>query len=137
MQSELIGKIKETLSREQRITFAYLYGSSLHTHEPGDIDIAIYVEPEESFLFFSLPGDLKVDLSKNTGIPPDRFDVRIINNLLTNEDAFSLFYLKDVLNGILLVDRDTELRCKFIERFSMKYRESEGILSEALYVPNR
>ncbi len=89
------------------------------------------------FCIFLLPSDLKVELSRVTNIPPDTFDVKVINDLIRSDDAFALFYLKDALNGLLLVDKDFDLRGDFIERFSMKYRESEGILSEVLYVSHR
>ncbi len=137
MKPELVNKIKNVLLMDEKIIFAYLYGSSLSSDTPGDIDIAIYAKVEDSSFLFSLPSDLKVEISRETNIPPDRFDVRVINNLIESEDAFSLFYLKDALNGVLLVDKDFDLRSDFIEKFSMKYRESEGILSEVLYVPHR
>lgn len=57
-------------------------------------------------------------------ISPDMIDIQIINN------ASNPFFLYDVLNGILLVYKDPEVRGDFIERFSMEYRESEGILDE-------
>ncbi|MEW6409121.1 MAG: hypothetical protein AB1488_03290 [Nitrospirota bacterium] len=137
MKSEIINNIKNILLTDERVVFAYLYGSSLSSDIPSDIDIAIYAKVEDSSSFFPLPSDLKVELSRVTNIPPDTFDVKVINDLIRSDDAFALFYLKDALNGLLLVDKDFDLRGDFIERFSMKYRESEGILSEVLYVSHR
>jgi hypothetical protein len=53
----------------------------------NDINIAVYTKKGSNPL--SLSADLKIDLSENTGRPPDRFDVRVINHLLTKGDLFS------------------------------------------------
>ncbi|MBI3393977.1 MAG: nucleotidyltransferase domain-containing protein [Nitrospirae bacterium] len=111
------------MRRDPRIVFAYLYGSALESQEPRDIDIAVYLaRPEDPF---RVAADLKVAISRGTGLPADRLDIRVIDNV---DD---LLYLRDVLNGRLLVDKDPELRGAFLESFAMKYRESEGILAEA------
>lgn len=113
------------------MVFAYLYGSYKDSIVYNDIDIAVYSKEDSNP--FSLSADLKTDLSENTGRPPDGFDVRVINHLLTKGDLFSLLYLRDVLNdGIVLADRDFEERAKFIEAFGMKYRECEGLIAEVL-----
>ncbi|MFH0925086.1 MAG: nucleotidyltransferase domain-containing protein [bacterium] len=129
--------IKDTLKNDERVIFAYLYGSSLSNNIkiPRDIDLAVYVvDKKDAFIVSS---DLKVKLSKTTNIPPDSFDVRIINDLLSSIDAFSLFYLKDVLEGEVLVDKDFHLRANYIERYSLKYRSSIGILDEVICCGNR
>jgi uncharacterized protein len=117
--------ISKVMEKDQRVVFAYLYGSTIHEEQYRDIDIGIYMsggeDPQE------LSSDLKIALSAETAIPPDQFDVQIINN------ADNLLYLEQVLNGQLLVDKDTDLRGDFIESFSMRYREAEGILREAFF----
>jgi len=55
----------------------------------------------------------------------------VINHLLRKGDLFSLLYLRDVLSqGELLLDNDFSQRASFIEAFSMKYRECEGLIAE-------
>ena len=68
-----INTIIETLEKEDRALFAYLYGSAAAGETGNDIDIAVYsatdVDP------YKLSSDLKVALHKKTGISPDSFDV--------------------------------------------------------------
>jgi predicted nucleotidyltransferase len=120
---ELEHIVKDILQRDPRIVFAYLYGSALESQEPRDIDIAVCLaRPENPF---EVAANLKVAISRETGLSADRLDIRIIN------DADDLLYLRNVLGGRLLADKDPERRGAFLESFAMKYRESEGILAEA------
>jgi uncharacterized protein len=131
MNPDDLKTIRTVLSKNPAVVFAYLYGSYKDSIVYNDIDIAVYSKEDSNP--FSLSADLKTDLSENTGRPPDGFDVRVINHLLTKGDLFSLLYLRDVLNdGIVLADRDFEERAKFIEAFGMKYRECEGLIAEVL-----
>ena len=119
------------LLSDDRVIFAYLYGSSIAAQEYNDIDIAVYAKPDCNP--FLLSADIKIALSEVTDIAPDVFDVRIINHLLETGDIFALLYLKEVLeNGNLLIDKDNDLRTDFIEAYGMKYRECEGLIAEVL-----
>lgn len=118
--------IKRVLEKDKRVVFAHLYGSSIKEKKFKDVDIAVYSLAEYDELILS--SEIKIALSKETGIPSDRFDVRIINRV------DNLLYLKEVLEGELLVDKNPDIRGKFIEHFSMKYRESEFILKEAFSI---
>ena len=80
--------IRTVLAENPAVVFAYLYGSSKEALVYNDIDIAVYSKEDSNPL--SLSADLKIDLSENTGRPPDGFDVRVINHLLTKGDLFSL-----------------------------------------------
>jgi hypothetical protein len=131
MHPDDLKAIRTVLAENPAIVFAYLYGSSKDSVVYNDIDIAVYSKEDSNPL--SLSADLKIDLSENTGRPPDRFDVRVINHLLTKGDLFSLLYLRDVLiDGIVLADHDFPKRAAFIEAFGMKYRECEGLIAEVL-----
>ena len=77
--------------------------------------------------------DLKIELSRRTGLPPDGFDIRVLNGVLGSGDLFGLLYLKRVLtDGILLFDKSPDSRSDFIEQYGMKYRECEGLIAEVL-----
>jgi|SRR3989304_8088376 len=117
--------IRKVLKRDPRVIFAYLYGSSIDEEHPRDIDIGVYISRKEDFLKVS--SELKVALSRATDISPDQFDIQVINK------ADNLLYLERVLNGRILVDKNPDLRGIFIESFSMRYREAEGILREAFF----
>jgi predicted nucleotidyltransferase len=131
MHPRILKTISGVLAENRLIDFAYLYGSAKDSDAYHDIDIAVYVIDGSDPL--SLSADLKIALADETGIPPDRFDVRVINHLLKKGDLFSLLYLKDVLGaGMVLADRDFDKRADFIEAFGMKYRECEGLIDEVL-----
>lgn len=123
MKRKILEKIKRVLESDDRVIFAYLYGSFLTEENFQDIDIGIYTRNPEKILTDS--AEIKIITSQELGISPDKIDVQIINK------TDNLFYLRDVLSGTLLVDKDPDLRGDFIESYSMRYREAEGILDEA------
>jgi predicted nucleotidyltransferase len=126
-----VATIKAVLDEHPAVVFAYLYGSFTGSDAYNDIDIAVYAKEESNP--FSLSADLKIALSEKTGLPPDLFDVRVINHLLEKGDLFALLYLRDVLNeGVLLADHDFFRRANFIEAFGTKYRECAGLIAEVL-----
>jgi len=127
----LLPKIVEVLEKDDRIIFAYLYGSAIESHNPKDIDIAVYVREDTKLSIY--PVDIKINLFEATGIAPDLFDVRIINDVVFKGDIFALLYLKDVLTkSILIVDKDPEKRASFLEHYGFKFRECEGLIAEIL-----
>jgi predicted nucleotidyltransferase len=129
LQTELQKTIRQVLAQNPAVVFAYLYGSATSTAEYNDIDIAVCSTTESDP--FRLSADLKIAFADKTGTSPDTFDVRVINHLLRIGDMFSLLYLKDVLShGKLLIDKNFQVRGSFIEAFSMKYRECEGLIAE-------
>ena len=90
-----IDTIIEILDKDDRVLFAYLYGSAAGEEEGNDIDIAVYAK--EMLDNHRLPADLKVSLHKATGIPPDDFDVRVLNPVIDSGDIFGLLFLRNVL----------------------------------------
>jgi len=126
-----INIIVETLENEDRVLFAYLYGSVAAGEKGNDIDIAIYSATDADP--HKLSADLKVNLHKRTGIAPDRFDVRILNALVERGDIFGLLYLRNVLQaGKILVDKNPKARGDFLERYGTRFRECEGLMQEVL-----
>jgi predicted nucleotidyltransferase len=129
--NNLIGAIVKILSENDRILFAYLYGSTLSGCKGNDIDIAVYTKaPEDPH---QLSADLKIALHKETGLAPDAFDVRILNDVDERADVFGLLYLKNVLEGgQVLVDKEPDVRTDFLERYGLRFRECEGLIQEVL-----
>ena len=126
-----IETIKNTLAQDDRVIFAYLYGSFLEGKGYRDIDIAVFAA--EGVGHTSLATDLKIVLHEGTGLFPDVFDVRVINDLVDNGDLFALLYLHRLLaTNELLVDKNKDVRTDFLFRSSVKYRECEGIIGEIL-----
>ncbi len=126
-----INTIVETLENENRVIFAYLYGSVAARGKGNDIDIAIYSATDADP--HKLSADLKVDLHKKTGIEPDSFDVRILNALVEHGDIFGLLFLRNVLKtGRILVDKNSKAHGDFLERYGTRFRECEGLMQEVL-----
>ena len=124
--------IISVLSEDDRVLFAFLYGSAAEGGEGNDIDIAVYGTGEEEF--HKLSADLKVALHKRIGLPPDAFDVRVLNGLAEHGDIFGLLYLKNVLSSRsrLLIDRNPDVRSDFLECYGTRFRECEGLMQELL-----
>ena len=128
---QVVDAIVKVLAKDDRVIFAYLYGSMVCEGTGNDIDLAVF--PESQADSYSLAVDLKIDLSKATGMPPDTFDVRILNEIIEKGDIFALLYLRNVLEGgQLLVDKAPEIRADFLERYGLKFRECEGLIQEVL-----
>jgi predicted nucleotidyltransferase len=125
----ILSLIQEVCSQDGRIVFAYAYGSFTQDKSFRDIDIGIYVKEKEENPFV-ITSDVKIALShiaKKRGLnfTADQFDVKILN-----EAPFT--FLKRIFKeGILVVDRDPDLRTDLVEHVSLKYRECAGLLSEA------
>ena len=132
MKKEIILNIlKEVLTRDGRIVFAYVYGSFVKEESFRDIDLGIYVinRDENPFIISS---DMQIQLShvakkRGVNIIADHFDVRIIN------DAPFTFLKRVFKEGVLLVDNDPDLRTNIVEYVSLKYRECAGLLAEASF----
>ena len=128
---DFLNSTVKVLSENDRVLFAYLYGSTLFGDKGNDIDIAVYTKADEDP--HRLSADLKIALCKETGLAPDAFDVRILNDLNKRADIFGLLYLKNVLEGgRVLVDKKSDVRLDFLERYGARFRECEGLIQEVL-----
>ena len=128
-KDRLLELIKNALSQDPGVIFAYAFGSFLREGSYRDIDIGVYVKNSQDHPF-AITSELKNKLSrlsKESGFDfaADQFDVRILN------EAPFTFLRRVFKEGILLVDLDPDLRTDLIEHVSRKYRECAGILAEA------
>ncbi len=127
-----IEKIKEVLKKDERIVFAYIFGSYAEGDKNfRDVDIGIYCKEDFLEKPFEVTSDLKVALYRETSEPADLFDIVIINFLFNSEELDSLILLGEIFDGVLLVDRDPDLRTDLIERISRMFLEAEGLMKEA------
>jgi predicted nucleotidyltransferase len=128
-REKLLKLLREVLAKDERVIFAYIYGSFVKEQSFRDIDIGIYIKDSEENPLVISP-DIKTQLSRvvkreSMGFTADQFDVQIINHA-------PFTFLKRVFKeGILLLDRDPELRTDLVEYVSSKYRECAGLLAEA------
>lgn len=49
--NQIITKLKKTLSRHGEIAFAYVHGSVLSSASPQDLDVAVFLYPDQYFDF--------------------------------------------------------------------------------------
>ncbi len=131
MKKSLIKEIAQICESDERVVFAYLYGSAVISDNYRDIDIAIFMQNCDNP--FVLTSDLRYALYKKTGIVADMFDIQIINDIPAKGDIFALLYLKNIFeSGFLIVDKLPIVRADFIERYGTKYRECEGLIAEVM-----
>lgn len=130
-RKNLIEAVVKVLSRDTRVVFVYLYGSSASGPTGRDMDIAVYLREQADP--YRSSADLKYLLYRETGLEPDIFDIRVLNEIDKDGDLFGLLYLKNVLEqGKILVDKDPDVLAYFLERYGLRYRECEGLIQEVL-----
>ena len=127
-RERIISAIKKILEKDNRVIFAYLFGSFVKGEVFNDIDIGILTREEVNP--FVIQAELKERISRELSKigfrkEADFFDVRVLN------DA-PFYILGEIMTeGILIVDKDSLLRSELAERISFKYRECAGLLREA------
>ncbi len=122
-------RIADTLKADERVLFAYLYGSFVTGGDFRDIDIFLFLNTQENPFHISVGiREVLSDAFRETGlaeVPPDFFDVRVIN------EAPYDFVINILCDGLLLVDKDPEIRTDLIEKVSNEYRVNCALLDEA------
>jgi predicted nucleotidyltransferase len=128
-RENIIAAVKIVLESDPRLVFAYLYGSFARWEDFRDIDVGVFLrDPNQNP--FEISSDLRERISRNlrgAGVAADAdfFDVTILNG------APFTFLKRIFVEGLLLVDRDPDLRTDLIEYVSRKYRECAGLMLEA------
>ncbi|MBI3754901.1 MAG: nucleotidyltransferase domain-containing protein [Deltaproteobacteria bacterium] len=121
--------ISNILNRDEEVVFAYLYGSFIGDGPFRDIDIFVYLRNgEDPFADAVRIKERVSDALANAGFNKfavDDIDVRVIND---SPYDFAIDLLSD---GLLIVDKDAELRTDYIEQVSDEYRVNYFILDEA------
>lgn len=121
--------ISNVLNRDEDVVFAYLYGSFIGDNPFRDIDIFAYLRNGENPFADAVRIKERVfDAFVNAGFNKfavDDIDVRVIND---SSYDFAIDLLSD---GLLIVDKDPELRTDYIEQVSDEYRVNYFILDEA------
>jgi uncharacterized protein len=120
-------KIRESLAtilrRDERISFAYLYGSFTDDSSPfHDIDLGVFFAganlPQMSINALAMAADL----TQKTTFP---VDVRVLNHAPVS-------FLYHVFKGEKLCENDEDLRCKVMEHTIRHYLDIQPILRRAM-----
>jgi predicted nucleotidyltransferase len=115
-------RLTELLQGHDEIIFAFLYGSFVEGIPFHDIDVGVYlstVRKEES-TFCGL--DLAHVLSKELQIP---VDVRVLN-------FAPVSFLYHVIQGLLILERDEEIRSYFVEQTLKSYFDMMPMLKRGI-----
>jgi predicted nucleotidyltransferase len=128
-RERFIAAVKNVLEQDQRLVFAYIYGSFVRAEAFRDVDVGVYLRDSVENPF-GVSFDVKERISRSLrssgiDVEADLFDVKILN------DAPFTFLKRVFVEGILLLDRDPDRRTDLIEYVSVKYRECTGLLAEA------
>ncbi|MBI4008038.1 MAG: nucleotidyltransferase domain-containing protein [Planctomycetes bacterium] len=125
-----IDAIKSTLSKEQSISFAYLFGSKVKNKESyrSDWDIAVYIKDE---ILEKNPVWQKFDIENRLSIvlKTDAVDV-VILNYIDNP----LFGFEIITKGILILNRDDELRVAFEGEALGRYQDWQYFMKRHMEV---
>jgi predicted nucleotidyltransferase len=128
-RERFIAAVKNVLEQDQRLVFAYIYGSFVRGEAFRDVDVGVCLRDSVENPF-GVSFDVKERISRSLrssgiDVEADLFDVKILN------DAPFTFLKRVFVEGILLLDRDPDRRTDLIEYVSVKYRECTGLLAEA------
>ncbi len=107
-RDEIIETLRNRLSEDEKIIFAYVHGSFLDEGNFNDLDIAIFIDKGTEI--DNDPVDLEISLSleleKLSHLP---IDVKILN-------AAPLSFCYHVTKGMLVLSRDENIREEFLCR---------------------
>lgn len=119
MSENEINKIKNILALDEKIVFAYLFGSRTKgsASERSDWDVAVYAAEESPLFKFYV----EANLSKVLGT--DDVQVFILNNI----DA-PLLGFEIIKDGLVLVDKDKGKRIEFESRILGQYHDWQYFL---------
>lgn len=128
---QIIDSITRVLEKDDRVVLAYLYGTMVSEGGGNDIDIGVVADRDKDSQ--SLAVDLQIGMHRQTGLPPETFDIRQLGEIVDQGDVLGLLYLKSVVDGgKVLVDKDPDVRAAFLERYALRFRECEGLMQEVL-----
>jgi len=110
---DIEGSLKAILSGQvEQVIFAYLFGShsrATDAYRPRDIDLAVYFEERNGVSYLEAKLNLYSVLNRALNI--NDIDILVMNT------ARNLVLLEEIIrNGILLIDKDRDLRENFEHR---------------------
>jgi len=133
-KEQVVETLKNALSAIEEVRFAFLFGSFSDDGEKGllsfhDIDIGVFLqgtgtgekkEREKKAVYYGL--ELSEQLSSLVRLP---VDARVIN-------FAPVTFLFHVVRGRLLVDKDEDTRCTFMEWVVRHYLDMKPLLHRAI-----
>ncbi len=115
---QLVDDLRDVLESQEKIAFAYLYGSFAEGLPFHDVDVGVYaqgVKESEATSYAILLAEL---LTSRLHIP---VDVRVLN-------FAPVTFLFHVFRGDLIQEKDEDVRSEIMERTVQKYLDLKPIL---------
>lgn len=118
--------LSELLQKRSSVVFAYLFGSKVkgYANTRSDWDIAVYFSEPTGKVSRWPAFELEAELSRAVGAT---VQVTALNNNLTPVFAFEI-----VKDGIVLLDRDENLRMDFESRILRQYYDWQYFLKRQI-----
>ena len=121
-------RLQLRLEKQSQIVFAYLHGSVLSTDNPRDIDLAVYLYADE-FDQLSREGEINLSFAIPLEMDLEKLLVQKVDLQVLNLAPLSFRY-RVITDGILIVDKDSNLRSDFeylsrVEYFDFLPRHNE------------
>ncbi|MFA4890580.1 MAG: nucleotidyltransferase domain-containing protein [Candidatus Paceibacterota bacterium] len=125
-RNEVKDKIKQTLLKEKKVVFSFVFGSFLDSPSFRDIDIAVYVDKLDKSDIFDYENNFSQKIAKECELPFDIFEVKILNFAPSN-------FLNNIFSrGQMLFCRDSELLSSLIENTSLDALANEYVAYQSL-----
>ena len=123
-RKEILDILKEVMEKDEKVLFAYVYGSYARDsiHFESDIDVAVYFRRSDAREYIKKEEELTGQLV--TKIHMDRIDLRILNVLPL------LLQYNILRDGILIFVRDDKERVDFETRVMNRFFELKPYLDE-------
>lgn len=114
-KKEIISSLVSFLERDERIIFAYIFGSFADPEIPffRDIDLGVYVRDYKDTDWEKYEIDLPLELQRSFEHRYP-FDVIVLNRA-------DIFLVKNVIEGELLFTKDEDLWSDFVEKALLRY----------------
>ena len=125
-RQEITNKIKEVLFADERIVFAYVFGSFLNSPSYRDIDAGIYLDNIARKDVFDGELEISKKISEACELPIDLIDIKILNFAPGH-------FLNNVFkNGAVLFSKNEKLLSKIIEETSLNAIANEYFAYQSL-----
>jgi predicted nucleotidyltransferase len=121
-KEKLMGKLKDILRDHPEVAFAYLYGSFAENLPSHDIDVGVYLTGIRSEESTSYSLALSQTLSRKLQAP---VDVRVLN-------FAPVSFVYQVICGILIFERNEDLRVHVVEDTVRKYLDLKPIIRKGV-----
>lgn len=125
-RQKITEKVKQVLSREKELVFAFVFGSFLNSPSFRDVDIAVYAKKIEKNRVFDFEVSLAEKTAKTVSFPIDAIDLKYLNFAPHS-------FLNNVFSrGQLLFCKDYEFLSNLIEKTSLEALANEYIAQQSL-----